>query len=104
VRFNSAVQPRIWSFTLKELVIVCLRSLTLNQHVASLREVFQRAAFARQRVDADLLAAPPVPDAIRSAVFKLGHNPGESLSNAMTDKPRLIEVAFPLEQPRCERA
>jgi hypothetical protein len=46
-----------------------LRSLTLNEHVSSLREVFQRAAFARQRVNAELQAAAPAPDAIRNAVF-----------------------------------
>jgi len=57
----------------------------------SLREVSNAPLVARKRVDADLLAAPPVPDAIRSARVQLGHNPGESLSNAMTDKPRLIE-------------
>jgi len=69
VRFKLPLFTANMEFYLKELIIVCLRSLTLNQHLASLREVFQRAAFARQRVDADLRAAPPVPDAIRSAVF-----------------------------------
>jgi hypothetical protein len=72
---GSAVRLKLPLFTanmefyLKELIIVCLRSLTLNPHVASLREVFQRAAFARQRVDGELRATPPIPDAVRSAVF-----------------------------------
>jgi hypothetical protein len=69
VRFKLPLFTANMEFYLKELIIVCLRSLTLNEHVSSLREVFQRAAFARQRVDAELQAAAPVPDAIRNAVF-----------------------------------
>ena len=71
---GSAVRLKLPLFTanmefyLKELIIVCLRSLTLNPHVISLREVFQRAAFARQRLDAELRAAPNA-DAVRNAVF-----------------------------------
>jgi hypothetical protein len=53
---------------LKELIIICLRSFTLNPHIVSLREVFQRAALARQRLDAELRVAPNA-DAVRSAVF-----------------------------------
>jgi len=69
VRFRLPLFTANMEFYLKELIIVCLRSLTLNPHVVSLREVFQRAAFARQRMDAELRAAAPNPDAIRNAVF-----------------------------------
>ena len=70
VRFKLPLFTANMEFYLKELIIVCLRSLTLNDHVSSLREVFQRAAFARQLVDTDLQAAvPPGADAIRKAVF-----------------------------------
>ena len=69
VRFKLPLFTANMEFYLKELIIVCLRSLTLNEHVSSLREVFQRAAFARQRVNAELQAAAPAPDAIRNAVF-----------------------------------
>jgi len=71
---GSAVRLKLPLFTanmefyLKELIIVCLRSLTLNPHLVSLREVFQRAAFARQRLDAELRAAPNA-DAVRNALF-----------------------------------
>jgi len=68
VRFKLPLFTANMEFYLKELIIVCLRSLTLNPHVASLREVFQRAAFARQRLDAELRAAPNT-DAVRNAVF-----------------------------------
>jgi hypothetical protein len=69
VRFKLPLFTANMEFYLKELIIVCLRSLTLNPHVVSLREVFQRAAFARQRLDAELRVAPPNPDAVRNAVF-----------------------------------
>jgi hypothetical protein len=69
VRFKLPLFTANMEFYLKELIIVCLRSLTQNEHVSSLREVFQRAAFARQRVDAELRATAPPPDAIRNAVF-----------------------------------
>ncbi|HOC54468.1 MAG TPA: hypothetical protein PKI20_02470 [Verrucomicrobiota bacterium] len=69
VRFKLPLFAANVEFYLKELITVCLRALTLNPHVASLREVFQRAAFARQRVDGELRATPPNPDAIRNAVF-----------------------------------
>ena len=58
MRFKLPLFAANMEFYLKELIIVCLRSLTLNSHVVSLREVFQRAAFARQRLDAELRAAP----------------------------------------------
>jgi hypothetical protein len=69
VRFKLPLLAANMEFYLKELIIVCLRSLTLNPHVHSLREVFQRTVFARQRLDADLRVAPPNPDAVRNAVF-----------------------------------
>jgi hypothetical protein len=56
-------------FYLRELIVVCLRALSLNPHIHSLREVFQRAALVRQRTDQELRAANPIPDAIKSAVF-----------------------------------
>lgn len=70
VRFQLPLFTANMEFYLKELIIVCLRSLTLNDHVASLREVFQRAAFARQLAGTDLQAAvAPGEEAIRRAVF-----------------------------------
>ena len=56
-------------FYLRELIIVCLRALSLNDHINSLREVFQRAALVRHRTDSALRAATPVPEAVRLAVF-----------------------------------
>ncbi len=56
-------------FYLKELIIVCLRSLGLNPHVCSLREVFQRAAIVRERTDLELSAQTAPADSIRHAVF-----------------------------------
>jgi len=68
VRFKLPLFTANMEFYLKELIIVCLRSLTLNPQVVSLREVFQRAAFARQRLDSELRAAPNA-DVVRNAVF-----------------------------------
>ena len=68
VRFKLPLFTANMEFYLKELIIVCLRSLTLNPQVVSLREVFQRAAFARQRLDAELRAAPNA-EVVRNAVF-----------------------------------
>jgi hypothetical protein len=56
-------------FYLRELIVVCLRALNLNSHIASLREVFQRAALVRSRTHSELGAQAPRPDAIRMAVF-----------------------------------
>jgi hypothetical protein len=68
VRFKLPLFAANMEFYLKELIIICLRSFTLNPHIVSLREVFQRAALARQRLDAELRVAPNA-DAVRSAVF-----------------------------------
>jgi hypothetical protein len=56
-------------FYLRELIIVCLRALSLNKHVNSLREVFHRASLVRLRTDSELRATPLSPDAVPSAVF-----------------------------------
>lgn len=69
VRFKLPLFAANMEFYLKELIIVCLRSLTLNPHVTSLREVFQRAAFARERLDKELKAPNATPDTVRTAVF-----------------------------------
>src|SRR5439155_9405245 len=69
IRFKLALLTANLEFYLKELITVCLRSLSLNHHVSSLREVFQRAAVSRQRADSELRVTTPQPDAIRSAVF-----------------------------------
>jgi hypothetical protein len=56
-------------FYLRELIIVCLRALSLNSHINSLREVFQRGALVRQRTDSLLRANGASKDTVRSAVF-----------------------------------
>ncbi|MBI4023966.1 MAG: hypothetical protein HY360_03235 [Verrucomicrobia bacterium] len=69
IRFKLPLLTANLEFYLRELILVCLWSLSLNEHVSSLREVFQRAAVARQRLDSELRDNNPSPDAIRRAVF-----------------------------------
>ncbi len=56
-------------FYLREMIIVCLRALSLNTHINSLREVFQRAGLVRQRTDSLLRAKGAPMDTVRGAVF-----------------------------------
>jgi len=69
IRFKLPLLTANLEFYLRESILVCLRSLSLNEHVTSLREVFQRAAVTRQRVDSELRDNNVSPDAIRRAVF-----------------------------------
>lgn len=69
VRLKLPLVTANLEFYLKELIVICLRSLGLNNHVLSLREIFQRATIVRQRTDSELRATPTPADAIRAAVF-----------------------------------
>jgi len=69
VQFKMPLLAANLEFYLKELIIICLRSLGSNPHIASLREIFQRASIARQRNEKELKAPGATADAIRVAVF-----------------------------------
>ena len=56
-------------FYLKEVIIVCLRSLGLNPHVCSLREIFQRAGIMRERTKKELEGTGAGPDTVHNTVF-----------------------------------
>lgn len=56
-------------FYLKELITILLRAFSKNSHLASLNEIFQRAAVARERTDKDLRAQGADASSVRSAVF-----------------------------------
>jgi hypothetical protein len=69
--FRLALYAANLEFYLHELIHVCIRSLTLNSHIRSLREVYQRAGIARERLQSELRATPAITafDPVRSAVF-----------------------------------
>ena len=69
IRFRLPLFTANLEFYLREMILVCLRSLTQNTHLSSLREVFQRAAVTRQRTDAELRVNGAGVEAIRRAVF-----------------------------------
>jgi hypothetical protein len=69
VRFKFPLLTANLEFYLKELIVICLRSIGLNPHVTSLREMFERAQIARQRTETALKAAKSSADAVWGAVF-----------------------------------
>ena len=69
IQFKLPLLTANLEFYLKELVAICLWAFDQNPHVTSLRELFQRAAIARQRTEADLTAPNASPDVVRDAVF-----------------------------------
>lgn len=69
IRFRLPLLTANLEFYLREMILVCLRSLTQNTHLSSLREVFQRATVTRLRTDAELRANGAGVEAIRRAVF-----------------------------------
>jgi hypothetical protein len=60
VRFRLPLFTANMEFYLKDLIVVCLRSFSMNAHLTSLREIYQRAAVARERLDKELRANPPI--------------------------------------------